>query len=182
MMRLLTLSVGPGKDMDSKMATENIYIKETGYKGKGVFAARDFKKGDFLFRTTGQVRETQTEHSIQIGWAQHVDPNPPARYLNHSCEPSAGVKTNGHGYPDFVALRDIAKDEEITYDYAMTEFRHYPRATPELEFDLTCHCGARQCRGKFGYYSELKESLKQAYQGFISAYLLEADELAPQLK
>lgn len=172
--------------MDSKMltemVTENIYVKETGHKGKGVFAVRDFKKGDFLFRTTGQVQETQTEHSIQIGWARHVNPNPPARYLNHSCEPSAGVKTNSQGYPDFVALRDIAKDEEITYDYAMTEFKHYPRSSPELEFDLTCHCGATRCRGKFGYFSELQASLKQAYQGFISAYLLEADELSPQWK
>ena len=84
-------------------------------------------------------------------------------------------RTNGQGIPDFYAFRSIAKDEEIRYDYAMTEYRHYERSRPELDFDLTCHCGSPICRGRFGYYSELSAALKEAYRGFISDYLIRSD-------
>lgn len=91
-----------------------------------------------------------------------MDVYPPADCdLNHSCDPNAGVKTNGQGLPDFYAFRDIAKDEEVRYDYAMTEYRHYERSRTELDFDLTCHCRSAICRGRFGYYSELSAALKK---------------------
>jgi hypothetical protein len=82
------------------------------------------------------------------------------------------VRSDADGWPVFYALRDIEKDEEITFDYAMTEYMHYPRTNPEEDFDLTCFCGSPDCRGRLGYYSELPEDLKEKYQGYISAYLL----------
>lgn len=150
----------------------NVYLGYVEGIGLGVYAVRDFKRGDFLFSATGREVATQSEFTIQIAWDRHLDVHPPARYLNHSCDPNAGVKTNAQGYPDFYAFRDIAKDEEIRYDYAMTEYRHYERARPELDFDLTCHCGSPICRGKFGYFSELPDRLKEFYCGFVSDYLL----------
>lgn len=150
----------------------NVYLASRAGVGLGVYAQRAFAQGEFLFSATGVVVPAQTMFSIQIGWDRHLDVYPPARYLNHSCDPNAGVKTNARGWPDFYALRAIAKDEEIRYDYAMTEYRHYERARPESEFDLTCRCGAPGCRGRFGYYSELTQELKDAYRGFISDYLL----------
>ena len=38
-------------------------------------------------------------------------------HLNHSYEPNLGVQ----GQITFVALCDIAADEELTFDYAMTD-------------------------------------------------------------
>ena len=38
-------------------------------------------------------------------------------HLNHSCEPNLGLQ----GQIAFVAMRDIAADEELTFDYAMTD-------------------------------------------------------------
>lgn len=153
----------------------NVYLASRPGVGLGVYAQRAFEPGEFLFSATGVVVPAQTMFSIQIGWNEHLDAYPPARYLNHSCDPNAGVKTNAQGLPDFYARRAIAKDEEIRYDYAMTEYRHYERARPESDFDLTCHCGAAGCRGRFGYYSELSQQLKDAYRGFISAYLVSDD-------
>lgn len=154
----------------------NVYLRYVKGIGLGVYAVRDFKKGDFLFSAAGRAVPAQTEFSLQIDWDRHLDVYPPARYLNHSCDPNAGVKTNGQGHPDFYAYRSIAKDEEIRYDYAMTEYRHYERSRPELDFDLTCHCGSPICRGRFGYYSELSAALKEAYRGFISDYLVRSDD------
>lgn len=153
----------------------NVYLASRPGVGLGVYAQRSFQPGDFLFSATGVVVPAQTMFSIQIGWDRHLDVYPPARYLNHSCEPNAGVKTNALGLPDFYALRAIARDEEIRYDYAMTEYRHYERARPEADFDLTCHCGAASCRGRFGYYSELSQELKTRYRGYISDYLAAPD-------
>jgi hypothetical protein len=150
----------------------NVYLRYVEGIRLGVYAMRDFKRGDFLFGATGRVVSEQTEFTLQIAWDRHLDVYPPARYLNHSCSPNAGVRTNAQGYPDFYAFRNIAKDEEIRYDYAMTEYRHYERTRPELDFDLTCRCGSSACRGRFGYFSELPDALKEAYRGFISEYLV----------
>jgi len=141
-------------------------------RGLGVFAGRDFRKGEVVVHATGKVIPFQTEYSIQIDWDRHLNVDSPVRQMNHSCDPNLGVKTNVNGFPRFVALRDIKQEEELTWDYAMTEYTHYKRDNPESEFDLSCHCGAPNCRGKLGYYSELPEEIKQKYAGFVSDYLL----------
>ncbi len=150
--------------------------KISGDIGLGVFAARDFVKGELVVRATGEVLSYQTRHSIQIDWDRHLEPDPPARYLNHSCEPNIGIQTNELELPDFVAMRDIERGEECRWDYAMSEWKHHQRADPALEFDLTCHCGSKYCRGKMGYYSELPDRLKEKYKGFISDYLVRWEE------
>jgi D-alanine-D-alanine ligase-like ATP-grasp enzyme len=151
----------------------NTYLKDTGSsRGLGVFAGRPFRKGDTVARAAGEVIPFQTEYSIQIDWHRHLDVDAPVRQMNHSCSPNLGVRTSGNGLPVFVALHDIALDEELTWDYAMTEYTHYRRENPDMEFDLDCHCGAPDCRGKFGYYAELPEALKQKYAGYVSDYLL----------
>jgi len=59
------------------------------------------------------------------------------RHANHSCDPNAkSVSVDGHIW--LRALRPIAKNEEITYNYGYS-FRDDP--TP-------CHCGAATCRGQ----------------------------------
>jgi hypothetical protein len=156
-------------------ALTNVYILNTN-RGRGLFASRDFEKDELVMRTHGKVLDFQTEHSIQIGWGRHVEPDPPIRLINHSCNPNLGVKTNEMGLPDFVARRAISEDEEFTFDYAMTEFTHDRREDPELEFDLTCRCGSSRCRQRLGYYSELPDHLKEEYAGYISDYLLQSHQ------
>jgi len=55
-------------------------------------------------------------------------------YLNHSCEGSCGFNDDG----DFIAARDIAKGEELSYDYGLVESN--PR------FSMRCTCGSKSCR------------------------------------
>lgn len=154
----------------------DIYVSKTATNGLGVYAGRKFLRGELIMSVTGSVLENQTEHSYQIGFGRHLDPDSPGRYINHACEPNAGVKTDKEtGFPDIYAMRNIETGEEIKIDYAMTEFMHYPRKNPEDEFDLTCRCEKPSCRGKLGYYSELAEEIKKSYKGFISDYLVEWD-------
>jgi len=66
----------------------------------------------------------------------NVDWNP-ARLLNHSCSPNAEAQQIGEAIW-IVALRDIAAQEEITfnYNYDLVDYREHP-----------CRCGAANCVG-----------------------------------
>lgn len=61
----------------------------------------------------------------------------PARRINHSCDPNCEAQ-NIRGRIWIVALRDIAPDEELNYNYRFdySEARDHP-----------CRCGARECAG-----------------------------------
>ena len=61
----------------------------------------------------------------------------PARRINHSCAPNCESQ-QGRGRIWIVARRDIAPDEELTYDYGFpySEWRDHP-----------CRCGAVGCVG-----------------------------------
>lgn len=153
------------------------YLKEThNCIGKGVFTGQAFQKGQVVIEATGLLGDTQTIYSVQVGWNKHMEVTEPARYLNHSCEPNLGVKTIAPDCLQFIALREILPGEELTFDYAMTEYKHYPRPNPEDEYDQTCLCGHPTCRGRLGVYSELNNETKEKYGSFFADYLLELQQ------
>jgi len=55
-------------------------------------------------------------------------------YMNHSCNGNVGFNDNG----DFVAIKEIGKDDELTYDYGLAE------SNPD--FIMECKCGNSNCR------------------------------------
>jgi hypothetical protein len=55
-------------------------------------------------------------------------------FFNHSCEGNCGFDDQG----DFVAIRDVARGEELSYDYALIE------SNPN--FSLKCSCESKNCR------------------------------------
>jgi len=142
-----------------------IYLKETEKYGKSIFADRNFVKEETVFVICGSIVKIPTIYTVPIDFDLYIDPLAPGKFLNHSCEPSCGIKNR----TEIVAMRNLEKNEEITIDYAMIVF-DYDQS--ELKQDLTCNCGSKICRGKFGSYENLSEELRQKYAGFISDYLL----------
>ncbi|CCF58667.1 hypothetical protein KAFR_0F00700 [Kazachstania africana CBS 2517] len=66
-----------------------------------------------------------------------------ARFINHCCDPSCTakiIKVGGKRRIVIYALRDIAKNEELTYDYK------FEREQDDEE-RLPCLCGAPNCKG-----------------------------------
>lgn len=66
-----------------------------------------------------------------------------ARFINHCCEPSCTakiIKVGGMRRIVIYALKDIGKNEELTYDYK------FERETDDEE-RLICLCGAPSCKG-----------------------------------
>ncbi len=102
---------------------KDIRIKKSkiGQFDKGVFAIRDFKKGEVIIKYR---LKTLTEKEFEnlsnelkkfthVHWGQIYLYSIPERYVNHSSDPN--TKSDLKNKAD-VAIRDIKKGEEITTD------------------------------------------------------------------
>jgi hypothetical protein len=132
-------------------------------KGRGVFALRALAKGTpvVVGRPLAESSE-RTCYSLQMNFDLHVDLDEPGKLINHSCDPSTFPKDNEFGGYTFVARRDIAESEEITFDYDMTEF--FSIAVPK------CLCGTPECRGRTRGFYHLPESKRLEYGDQVGAY------------
>src|SRR3989344_8578728 len=120
-----------------------VEIKKSGIEGTGVFALKDFKKGEavYLFekgKIVGvadipNVPDVEKRYLDKIGKYEFEIIEPPARYVNHSCNPNVSEKERVA-----YALRDVQNGEEITIDYDKIAY---------LEKPFECHCGFKNCRG-----------------------------------
>lgn len=119
----------------------NVVVRDAGRKGKGVFAMRPFARGEMIFpafdgplidragldRLSAWEREHLSEFGVGL-W--RVLPEPRC-YLNHACDPNAvGTERDA-----ILALRDIARDEEITIDY---RWNSYDDGTGVWVLDCLC--------------------------------------------
>jgi hypothetical protein len=73
-------------------------------------------------------------YALQVGTTEFVDLMPPGRYLNHSCDPNAGIVRDRV----LIALRPIAPGEEIRLDYST--------AMRGDHWTMECRCGEYLCR------------------------------------
>lgn len=134
-------------------------------KGMGVFASKAFKIGDIVVH--GKPESTvpeRTDYSFQVDVNSHVQLDEPARLINHSCNPNLGVKNNKFGGYDFIALKNIEAEDELVWDYSMTEF-------VSIAIDGTCLCESKNCRKKIGGFVCLPIEIRNKYNNFIASYL-----------
>lgn len=147
--------------------SRKVRVQDSPIHGKGVFAARALKKGERVIEYRGDViaQDKADELYADDGESGHtflftvnsdylIDGNVrgnAAKWINHGCEPNCeAVLLEAEGddrAADRVvieALRDIGKDEELTYDYGIVlEVAH----TKRLKSIWVCRCGAATCTG-----------------------------------
>jgi len=118
-----------------------VKIRRTKKTGRGIFALRNIKKGQFIFYFKGKIIKNRVvarklKCNLQIGRDIWINPvrSSFGRYINHSCKPNAGVR----GKIKIVAIKDIKKDKEITLDYSITD--------DDPKWKLNCKCGNENCR------------------------------------
>jgi hypothetical protein len=154
----------------STILENGVTIRHTPPKGRGVFAARAFRRGETV--VTGapvEVALERTTTSFQVDRDRHVELDEPARVINHACDPNTGLRDNALGGYDFVALTDIAADDEISWDYDTGEFISIAVSA--------CHCRSPRCRGRTRGYQFLPPEVRARYGEFIAAYLKPARAL-----
>ena len=118
------------------MEEQNITI-EKGTHGFLTLAGSDLFKGNVVLKIDGKETSLRDKYTIQVSPNLHIIPNDDSgKYINHSCFPNLMVNERRQ----FVALMDIKKGEEITFDYNSTE--------DELAEQFYCNCGHENCRGK----------------------------------
>ena len=74
--------------------------------------------------------------------------NNPGLYINHSCNPNSGIKNS----VKIVAMKNIRRGEEVTFDYSTSE--------SEKGWYLICHCENKNCRLIIRSYKSLSTELK----------------------
>ncbi|OYT36705.1 SET domain-containing protein-lysine N-methyltransferase [Candidatus Pacearchaeota archaeon ex4484_71] len=137
-----------------------IKVKSSKIHGRGVYAKKHIKKGEKIIEYVGriitkkqseEIAERQIQKSkrkkkrgavyiFELNKRYDIDGDTPwnkAKYINHSCSPNAEtVDEDGHIW--IIAIRDIQKGEEITYNYGYS-FENYK--------DHQCKCGSENCVG-----------------------------------
>lgn len=134
-------------------------------KGQAVFADSDFKKGELVIE--GKPIELVSEPTwltLQMAEDQHLFVDKPFAMVNHSCSPNCGIAHNELGAYNLVALADIHQGDEITFDYAMSEW--------DCVANFQCQCGASNCRGQHVGAKHVDSLTLQKYAPYLSNYIL----------
>ena len=139
-------------------------IMDTGNKGYGVFAQRDYSKHEVVLKSKAARKGVARDsHSVQIGWGDQVHLNLPGHLLNHSCDANVGVRENELGAYDFVSVKPIRAGEEVLLDYGTFEFE-------PISFEI-CKCGSPICRGKNISFKTSPETIDKQYGEYCAKYL-----------
>lgn len=117
----------------------DVVIKKSKINNKGVFAKRSFKKGEVVLRwnpvklTNSDAKKLSEGEKHYLYYENEVAylMQSPERFVNHSCD--ANTKPINLGD---VAIRGIAKGEEITSNYG-----------GDSSVAFVCKCGSNKCVG-----------------------------------
>lgn len=130
-------------------------------------AGEDIKKGEFIARIKGEMKfkinKTEEDTFSNPDWVGvekniWIDPEKPYKFLNHSCDATAGIK----GKITLMAVKDIKEGEEITIDYSTIE--------GDEKWKMSCHCGSKNCRGVVESIIKLPKNDFERYMPFIPTY------------
>ena len=160
--------------LDAYYPANPFSVGET-HLGKAVFATEGFTKSETIVRFSGRriaAARVPGEISgaddryVQIGDDEYLGPSGRIDDLiNHSCSPNTGLRfTEGGVF--LIALRDIAKGEEIAWDYSTT--------LKDSGWAMQCLCGSAECRGTIRDFATLPEDRQRWYleQGVVAPHLI----------
>ncbi|KAF3337736.1 histone-lysine N-methyltransferase ASHH2-like isoform X2 [Carex littledalei] len=132
-------------------------------KGYGLQLLEDVPAGRFLIEYVGEVLDMATYEARQKEYASRgqkhfyfmtlnggevIDACAKGnlgRFINHSCDPNCRTEkwiVNGEVCIGLFAIREIKKEEELTFDY------NYVRVVGAAA--KKCYCGSENCRGYIG--------------------------------
>jgi hypothetical protein len=161
-----------------------LYVREGPSGGKGVFTDGPIPAGGHIIRFTGPflsyAETTPWTYALQCGADLYIGASGSFDdYINHSCEPNAGVRVEGDvRRPESLrvslyAVRNIAAGEEVVFDYSTV------MAEDDFEFD--CRCGSPACRGRIRDGKHLSDAVWARYlaMGIVPAYVVESRSTRP---
>ena len=144
-------------------------------KGLGVFADRNFKNGEDIisFANTLVDRDHASSEAVQITDDKYLDTDElvTEAFINYSCNPNAKLEIRlDQPSSAYVAIRDIAKDEEIAFNYLATEYDMVQNGG-----DFECACGSANCYHHIQGFKYLTQEQQEKLRPLLLPYL--ADKL-----
>ena len=159
---------------------KSLILKKT-KRGLGVFANRNFIRGDILLEFKGKIifwpgnelpkdvpsnynpdqdHYLQLEKDVYMGPSGKIDDS-----VNHSCGPNSGIIFKGKRI-FLVTRHPINRGEEITWDYSTD--------MDEDEWVMKCSCGDKNCRKMIKDFKYLPLDLQNKYirEGIVAPFIL----------
>lgn len=130
-------------------------MKGNSIAGYGIYANRDIKEGEIIFKGEGRAQRIITKRFVEENWNEddklhfrrYAYPVSQELFILWDDDPSEWAPQNHCCYPNtefnglnVLAIKNISKGQELTLDYA-----HFLDENME-PFD--CQCGSSKCRGK----------------------------------
>lgn len=161
---------------------KNLKVKKSN-NGLGLFANKDFKKGEIILEFIGKIISSQEINKIKNkkerkkidDYSLQIDKNifllgtgknkkNYDDFINHSCDPNSYIFIYGNKVL-LVALKKIKKGEEITYDYSTTMYND--------PWSIRCNCHSKICRGYIKEFRYLPQNIKMKYYrlGILPQYI-----------
>jgi hypothetical protein len=132
-------------------------------------AIRNIRKDEIIYTYTGRAisfKETKTRGEtecmpLQYDFDKYIDSRIPGRFVNHSCEPNAGIINNF----DLIVLEDIPMNAEIRFDYSTT--------MDENSYTMECKCQKPSCRKIINDFRFLPIEVRDMYLrlGIVSDFI-----------
>ncbi len=140
---------------------KDVQVRKTAI-GKGLFVKKAFGKGELIFKvdltklkvyTAKEISDNQklqSDHCDYVGRGNYVISFHPYSYINHSCNPNVLVKHHSIAKSSFIAMQDIKKGEELTYDYGVNALDQIGKGTYVTKGKrvMKCKCRSENCRLK----------------------------------
>lgn len=153
-----------------------LIVKKTGESRRAVFTDRAFQTNDVVLKIqgisltakqVGDLKSEQQNNVLQIGADNYLNLEKELPFfIQHCCNPNCYVKAIVNS-AFLIALRPIAKNEEITFDYSITS------ADTEKEWSMDCACHRFQCRNKISGFNTLSDKKKEELirNGVVPRYI-----------
>jgi SET domain-containing protein len=149
---------------------KKLYVKNSTIEGKGIHALEDIKKHEHIAFLQGSLKHkssTSKKDALSIPlWygvtkTKWIDPEDSIwRFFNHSCNPNTAIV----GTKKVIALKNIKKGAELTFDYSMTD--------GDVLWEMPCRCGTNKCRTKIQSIQKIPERSFKAHMPFIPKYFI----------
>jgi uncharacterized protein len=152
-------------------------VRQSKHEGLGVIAGRNYKQGQIITEISGNVIHWRTviaiggviqDNTFRFSDQYYLSPDGLGNYINHSCEPNAGI-FKSHNRLYLKAISPIARGEEIVFDYSTI-------IGNDDSWTMKCGCGSRLCRKTVKNFGSLPKPLQSKYLalGIVPDYILNA--------
>jgi hypothetical protein len=138
-------------------------------KGMSVFADRGFSVGETVIDFPNTLVHTKdaSEEAVQVDDDLWIDTEwlVPEAFINHSCDPNTKLEYRPNEPTSrYAAIKPIARDEEITFNYNTTEW--------DAKQGFDCECSSSKCVHHIRGLKYLTQEQQEELRPLLLPYLI----------